>query len=375
MRRFGMIGMACLMAACQSHRMNIEGYIETPEKKIYLGEMTNEYYGYFKAIDSAEILDGKFAFRVDDVKPQMLFLGFRPGKGGMLMAEAGNLTVKGQAYGQEVRWEVAGSELNRKYATFLEEKYVAENRRMCDSLNQLFYAARDKDDRQEMKRIKDLSIPVYEEGEKAASLLTRRWVEQNKDNVLGIYLYYSRLFNRKNFPEIKDVEAERAYLNGFGRRALQSVYWQKIAKRLDLYAGCAIGAVAPEICGRDTLGNPLKLSDFRGKYVLVDFWDSYCHWCREETPWLRKALEVFKDKNFTILGVSDDRKEELWLRAIREDGSNWNHLLLSPKDSVMTTYCIKGIPHIILVAPDGKILAKDLRHEKLTTVPMTFISQ
>lgn len=370
-----MIGMACLMAACQSHRMNIEGYVgETQEKKIYLGEITNEYYGYFKAIDSADIRAGKFTFCVDDVKPQMLFLGFRPGEGGVLVAEAGNLTVKGQISGREVRWEVAGSALNRKYATFLEEKYVAENRRICDSLDQLFYAARDKDDRQEMARIKELSIDVYEEGDKAATLLTRRWVEQNKDNVLGIYLYYSRLFNRKSFPEIKDVEAERAYLNGFGTQALQSVYRQKMEDQLDLYAGCAIGAVAPEICGRDTSGNSLKLSDFRGKYVLVDFWDSYCHWCREETPWLRKALEAFKDKNFTILGVSDDREEALWLQAIREDGSHWNHLLLSPKDPVMKTYCIKGIPHIVLVGPDGKILAKDLRHERLTTVPAMFIN-
>ncbi len=107
--------------------------------------------------------------------------------------------------------------------------------------------------------------------------------------------------------------------------------------------------------------------------LLWIVWDSYCHWCREETPWLRKALEAFKGKNFTILGVSDDRKKELWLAAIKEDHSNWGHLLLPPKTDIFTTYCIKGIPHIILVGPDGKILAKEMRHEELTDVPANFI--
>ncbi len=84
----------------------------------------------------------------------------------------------------------------------------------------------------------------------------------------------------------------------FGPDAQQTPYITLMNAQLDRYAGCAIGAVAPEITGRDTLGNPIKLSDFRGKYVIVDFWDSYCHWCREETPWLRKALEAFKGKKF-----------------------------------------------------------------------------
>ena len=86
------IGIACLLGACHSNRMRIEGEIgDIKENKIYLGEITNTYYGLFDPIDSAEIEEGKFTFTVDRAKKQMLFLGFRPGQGGMVFAEAGNL--------------------------------------------------------------------------------------------------------------------------------------------------------------------------------------------------------------------------------------------------------------------------------------------
>ena len=107
--------------------------------------------------------------------------------------------------------------------------------------------------------------------------------------------------------------------------------------------------------------------------MLVDFWNSYCHWCREETPALKRALEHFAGKNFKILGVSFDRVKKLWMDAIHEDGSYWDHLMLEKGDDVMERYCIKGIPHIILVGPDGKILAKELRGQDLIDVPDQFV--
>lgn len=369
------IGIACLLGACHSNRMRIEGEIgDIKENKIYLGEITNTYYGLFDPIDSAEIEEGKFTFTVDCAKKQMLFLGFRPGQGGMVFAEAGNLKVKPATVKKGgVVWEVSGSVLNDKYRDFMKACAVVRNDRLLDSLDALFFTARDREDREEMARIKEESMPYYEQAQMAEDQLVRQTVDGNMENPFGIYLYYSKLFGRKDFSTKENIGAEREYQKNFGPEAQQTPYIALMNAQLDRYAGCTIGAVAPEITGRDTLGNPIKLSDFRGKYVIVDFWDSYCHWCREETPWLRKALEAFKGKNFTILGVSDDRKKELWLAAIKEDHSNWDHLLLPPKTDIFTTYCIKGIPHIILVGPDGKILAKEMRHEELTDVPANFI--
>ena len=140
------IGMACLLGACHSNRMRIEGEIgDIKENKIYLGEITNTYYGLFDPIDSAEIEEGKFTFTVDCAKKQMLFLGFRPGQGGMVFAEAGNLKVKPATVKKGgVVWEVSGSVLNDKYRDFMKACAVVRNDRLLDSLDALFFTARDR---------------------------------------------------------------------------------------------------------------------------------------------------------------------------------------------------------------------------------------
>lgn len=124
------IGMACLLGACHSNRMRIEGEIgDIKENKIYLGEITNTYYGLFDPIDSAEIEEGKFTFTVDCAKKQMLFLGFRPGQGGMVFAEAGNLKVKPATVKKGgVVWEVSGSVLNNWTGSSADSLYRFDER-------------------------------------------------------------------------------------------------------------------------------------------------------------------------------------------------------------------------------------------------------
>ncbi len=125
--------------------------------------------------------------------------------------------------------------------------------------------------------------------------------------------------------------------------------------------------MAPAIVGEDKMGKPVSLANFKGKYVLVDFWSSSCTWCRKETPVLLKTYKAFKDKNFTILGVSTDFKRTEWLKAIKDDGAIWDHLLLKGNDrkKIMDDYSIVGIPQILLVAPDGTIIAKNLRGNRI----------
>ncbi len=369
------VGMAFIVSACQSGQMRLVGEIGSlQEDKIYVGEIISDYYNTFRIIDSAEIVNGKFSIILDNVVPQVLMLGFRQGEGGLIVAENGTLHVKliKEETGN-IQCNVDNGNLNKAYKEYLQEVYVAKQKRILDSLDNLFYAARNEDNRAEMARIKKESIPYYEQGEIAARKVSEKWVENNKTNVLGSYIYYTKLFVKKDFATKDDVDKELAYLHSFKGQALETPYFKKMEQRLDLYANCCIGVVAPEIIGTDTLGNPLKLSDFRGKYVIVDFWNSYCHWCREETPWLQKALETFKNKNFAILGVSNDPKRELWLKAIEEDNSRWDHILLYPESSIMDTYCIKGIPYIILVDPEGRILAKEIRHNDLVDIPQKFM--
>lgn len=125
----------------------------------------------------------------------------------------------------------------------------------------------------------------------------------------------------------------------------------------------AKGKDAPEFTQADTLGKPLALSSFRGKYVLVDFWASWCGPCRMENPNVVKAYNDYKDKNFTVLGISLDQDKTKWMQAIRTDGLVWQHVsdLKGWANAVAQQYKIQQIPQNVLIGPDGKIIAKNLR--------------
>jgi peroxiredoxin len=129
----------------------------------------------------------------------------------------------------------------------------------------------------------------------------------------------------------------------------------------------AVGSMAPEITLPQPNGEVISLSDFRGQYVLIDFWASWCGPCRRENPNVKKVYEKYHSKGFEILGVSLDKAMQPWLNAIGQDGLEWRHVsdLKFWQSSVVPDYQITGIPHTVLVDPNGVIVAKNLRGEAL----------
>jgi peroxiredoxin len=145
---------------------------------------------------------------------------------------------------------------------------------------------------------------------------------------------------------------------------------------VDKLKATAIGQPAPEIALPDPNGNVVTLSSMKGKYVLVDFWAKWCGPCRQENPNIVRAYNKYKDKGFTVFGVSLDRSKEDWLKAIQDDGLTWTHVsdLKYWQSEAARIYGITGIPFSVLLDPNGVIIAKgnNLRgaalHKKLEEV-------
>jgi peroxiredoxin len=125
----------------------------------------------------------------------------------------------------------------------------------------------------------------------------------------------------------------------------------------------AIGKEAPEFMLPDTKGKMVSLSSFKGKYLLLDFWASWCGPCRQESPTVVKAYERFKGNNFDILSVSLDDNKEKWLNAIEKDHLTWTHVgdMKAWESSVVRLYQVEGIPATFLLDPNGVVIARDLR--------------
>ena len=138
---------------------------------------------------------------------------------------------------------------------------------------------------------------------------------------------------------------------------------QQLKKETDLLASRLIGAEAPDIVLPSPEGDTLKLSELKGKVVLVDFWASWCGPCRRENPRVRALYEKYKDQGFEIYGVSLDKDKNRWVQAIEKDQLSWLHVsdLKYWQSTAARQYGVHSIPHTVLLDTDGKIAAKKLR--------------
>lgn len=152
-------------------------------------------------------------------------------------------------------------------------------------------------------------------------------------------------------------------------RLKNSYYGKKLKEDLDLASSLSVGKAALAFQQPDTAGKEITLNSFKGKYVLIDFWASWCAPCRAENPNVLRAFNLYKDKNFTVVGVSLDDKEHRgnWIRAIEKDGLPWTQVsdLKGWNNQAAKLYGISAIPQNFLIDPNGIIVGKNLRGDEL----------
>jgi thiol-disulfide isomerase/thioredoxin len=212
------------------------------------------------------------------------------------------------------------------------------------------------------EQVKQAKKKLQDAEESRKEKLYAAFVRRNPNSPVALYAMdlYS-MINSAN-----PLEAE-ALLNGMPDKQQNSPRMIHLRKWIEKNKTTMVGSMAPQFTQTDTSGKPLALKALQGNYVLLDFWASWCHPCREQNPSLVKLYEKYKSKGFTILAVSLDSKKESWIKAIHQDKLKWNHVsdLHFWDNEAARLYGITSVPQNFLLDPNGKIIAKNLHGQDL----------
>ncbi|WP_111393809.1 MULTISPECIES: TlpA disulfide reductase family protein [Algoriphagus] len=236
------------------------------------------------------------------------------------------------------------------------EKLMEEYQLTVNALNEQYYEAMSKNDTESIKRIQMEAMTLEsQQAEKVKEMINSMGDSFASLAAIG-------LLNPKNdFPFIDEL-VSRLNENYPGTTSIM-----QMKQQLDEMRALSVGQVAPDIELPDPNGNMVKLSDLRGKYVLIDFWAAWCKPCRQENPNVVRLYNQYKSKGFEVFGVSLDRTKEDWVKAIADDQLTWTHVsdLKYFNSAAAELYKIEAIPATYMIDPDGKIIAKDLRGPSL----------
>lgn len=366
-----------LLASCTKQidkGVFIKGTVEGFDtKEIILGIATNSTYNEVLPIDTIKVDNNIFEYKNDTLATGLY--GMYPITETLTnnnivytLLDNGNLTLNiGLSKSNTLETKISGTKVVDEYQEFIDRLNERSMKHICDSLDNEFYEARRAGDRERMMEIKEKSNPTYIKSREERNNFIKEELSKNRNDILGIYMYYEYAFLTMKYSTKEEIDIIKNKLSEYNESAKSTFFYKRMTQKLSKAEQSVVGAVAPEVKGFDVEGNEMKISDFRGKYVIVDFWSSGCTWCRKETPNIKRVYDDFKDKNFTVLAASLDINKEDWMKAVEEDGIYWPSMMLAKEEirKMAENYNILGIPLIILLSPEGVILEKDLRGERI----------
>lgn len=333
------------------------GQLKVPAKAMLLTVQN----GAFRNQDSVTIRNGTFQFKgkVDEPKQAIVSIVREGAKGAeasddyvSFFLENSKITLKGTDSIKNASVEGSVAEKENKEL----EAAVRPFTQLIIRLNDAF-RGKPKDDA--WKRASDSVANAIAQ----IKLLNTRFAESHPNSFMGLYVYHYNVLGSKFNP----AEVEPIF-HKFSPALQSSPLGKSTLEKLTASKKGQAGVKVTDFTQNDLNGTPFTLSSLRGKYVLVDFWASWCAPCRAESPHLVKAYEALKNKNFEVVGVSLDENKGAWAAAVKKDGLPWIQVcdMKGWKNDVAVLYGVSSVPQNFLIDPNGVIIARDLRGEGLT---------
>ena len=342
-----------IFASCANdENIQIKGVIDNPGNVKVVS-----FYEGDRKLDSTFIADGN-RFKFERPATQERLLTVAVGKNRYpVIVEPGKALTFSVDMQQPENYTVEGSGLSTKLKDFAALKGRIDFVR--DSLQQVFTKATSDLGVNEIQNLRSEMLQKFEPFFKEYVKESVAFANKNQD-LAGFYVMSTL------DPEMAEQELI-SYADAIKDKFTDNRYVNDFKTEVNKLRKLAIGQPAPALQAYTKDNKLVKLSDFKGKTVLVDFWASWCMPCREENPNIVKQYHKFKDKNFTVLGVSLDNNPGPWMRAIADDKLEWTNIsdLQAWSSPLVIDYQIKGIPTSYIVDGTGKIIAKNLRGQEL----------
>jgi len=312
--------------------------------------------------DSTQIADHKFSFTGKVTEPTLYHLW--AGKGAYYVGHSGRKYSNPKAltfFVEDTTIQITIQDsINKAVVSSSpsEDLYVAYKKIVTpfDAKGDALDACYEKADAHKDKTVTDSLDKVSAQVDKDENATIASFAEGNPNAIISAWAVTSHMLY------VPDLDALNKVYASFSPAVQQSSYGVRIKRIIDIKQRLGVGQMALDFTLNDTASQPVSLSSLHGKYVLVDFWASWCPDCRRENPNVVRIYNKFKNKNFTILGVSLDTKKANWVKAIHDEELAWMQVsdLKGWENSIAKMYAIKSIPANYLLDPDGKIIAHNL---------------